>query len=199
MNQLMGNPTDQPVPAIVAAAFARAERHGFALSSEPTVGRLLATLAAATPIGGRILELGTGVGAGLAWIVHGLGTRADVQVISIEANAATAATALAASWASFVDVQIGDAETLLPMLGQFDLIFADAEGGKWSGLALTVAALQAGAVLVVDDMDLYRYADPVHRTSITRVREHLIGEARLVCVELPVSSGIIVATRRAEA
>ena len=34
-----------------------------------------------------------------------------------------------------------DAEALLPELGAFDLIFADAPAGKWTGLDRTLAAL----------------------------------------------------------
>jgi hypothetical protein len=69
--------TTNDVPPGVAAAYERARHSGFALSCEPEVGRLLATLAAAVPEHGAILEMGTGVGVGCAWIVHGLGARSD--------------------------------------------------------------------------------------------------------------------------
>ena len=41
---------------------------------------------------------------------------------------------------------------LFDELGQFSLIFADAPGGKWEGLDRTIAALEPGGLLVVDDM-----------------------------------------------
>ena len=47
------------------------------MACEPGVGRLLAVLAAAVPVYGRILEMGTGVGVGTAWIVYGLGSDAE--------------------------------------------------------------------------------------------------------------------------
>ena len=72
------------LPAAVQAAYDRADELGFPLSCEPAVGQLLAVLSAAVPPGGRVLELGTGVGAGLAWIVSGLGDRDDVEVVSVE-------------------------------------------------------------------------------------------------------------------
>ena len=74
------------LPDMVAAAYRRAADAGFELSSEPEVGRLLACLAAAVPPQGRVLELGTGVGAGLAWLVHGLGERTDVTVVSVDVD-----------------------------------------------------------------------------------------------------------------
>ena len=44
-------------------------------------------------------------------------------------------------------------------LSLFDLVFADAPGGKWTGLDSTISALNPGGVLVVDDMDPGRYED----------------------------------------
>ena len=48
----------------------------------------------------------------------------------------------------------GDGAEVVGRLGQFDLIFADAPGGKIFKLRRTVAALREGGVIVVDDMDL---------------------------------------------
>ncbi|MFI5046142.1 MAG: hypothetical protein ACHQIG_03685 [Acidimicrobiia bacterium] len=47
-------------------ARARARDLGFELSCEDEVGALLAALAAAVPVGSRVVELGTGAGVGLA-------------------------------------------------------------------------------------------------------------------------------------
>ena len=109
----------------------KASDYGFALSCEPIVGRFLALLAAKTPSSGRVLELGTGAGVGLAWILHGLGSRTDVAVTTVEHDRRTLAIAQMTEWPSYVRFLHGDAEALLPELGLFDLIFADAEGGKW--------------------------------------------------------------------
>jgi predicted O-methyltransferase YrrM len=76
------------------------------------------------------------------------------------------------------------------------LIFADAPGGKWSGLDLSIAALAPGGVLLVDDMDRQRYTEPEHRVTIDGIRRTLSDDQRLVTTELPVGSGLILATRR---
>ena len=57
------------LPRSVLAAYERAGRAGFQLACEAEVGRLLAALAPAVPRGGRVLEIGTSVGVGLAWLV----------------------------------------------------------------------------------------------------------------------------------
>jgi demethylmenaquinone methyltransferase/2-methoxy-6-polyprenyl-1,4-benzoquinol methylase len=182
-------------PAVVQAAARRGADHGFAYSCEPTVGALLAVLAAATPPTARILELGTGFGVGTAWLAHGLAGRQDVRLVTVERDKAIADEVAAYAWPVPVEVLTGDVESLLPTLGTFDLIFADAEGGKWSGLDLTIAALRPGAVLVVDDMDLDRYSEDSHRAAVDAVRQSLTGDPDLTAVELPTASGIILATR----
>lgn len=140
------------VPALVAAATGRARSAGFRLSCDPAVGQLLAVLAAHLPAGARVLELGTGAGVGTAWIASGLLRRADVTVITVERDPQTAALAVGGVWPHFVDLRVGDALGVLGEAGAFDFIFADAPGGKWSGLDRTIAALRPHGLLVVDDM-----------------------------------------------
>jgi hypothetical protein len=84
---------DIPVPSLVAEATARARREGLSLSCDPAAGRLLAVLAARLPAGARVLEPGTGTGAGTAWIAAALLPRTDVTVITVEKDPGTAALA----------------------------------------------------------------------------------------------------------
>jgi len=86
----------QELPGSVLASYERAARAGFQLACEADVGRLPAALAAAVPSGGRVLEIGTGVGVGLAWLVHGLGARRDVEVVTVELDDEVQRTALSA-------------------------------------------------------------------------------------------------------
>ena len=129
-------------------------------------------------------------------MVAGLDPRDDVEVTTVETDAQLAAVVRDAGLPAYVRPVEGDAVALLPQLGDFDLIFADAEGGKWIGLDLTIAALRPGGVLVVDDMDLARYSDADYREQTTRVRERLVEDAGLVTVELEAGSGFVLATRR---
>lgn len=191
--------TSRPeLPATVAAAYVRAERHGFTLSCEPEVGRLLATLAASTPAGGRILEMGTGVGVGTSWIVHGVGGRDDVQVVSVDLDEQASAIAREASWPAWVTLRVGDVLEVLDELGRFDLIFADAQGGKWTGLDRTIAALRPGGLLLVDDMTPPRWMDDAHERHTARVRATLLSHPELTSAELACGSGMILCTRRRE-
>jgi len=185
------------VPPSVVAAERRAAEHGFEHSCERGVGDVIAVLAAATPPNGRILELGTGLGVGLAWILSGLGARTDVEVVSIEWDAGRVLSIAEIDLPAHASIVAGDIEALLPTLGQFDLIFADAEAGKWTGLDLTIATLAPRALLLVDDMEISRYDSSHDRSLVEVVREALMTDPRLVAVELNVGSGMILASRRA--
>ncbi|MFI6071349.1 O-methyltransferase [Actinoplanes sp. NPDC051343] len=172
----------------VQDALDRAGAAGFTISSEPPAGPLLAVLAAAVPPGGRILEIGTGTGVGLAWLVEGLGGRTDVEVRSVEHDPRLGRLAAEADWPENVTLHEGDVLDLLDTLGTFDLIFADAEGGKWHGLDRTIAALAPGGHLLVDDM-----ATAHEQTA--RVRDTLLTHPGLTVVELACGTGLILATR----
>ncbi|WP_327587386.1 class I SAM-dependent methyltransferase [Nonomuraea sp. NBC_00507] len=146
-----------------------------------------------------MLEIGTGAGVGLAWLVSGLLPRADVTVTTIECDLGRAELVTNGDWPGFVDFRSGDALDLLPGLGTFDLVFADAEAGKQVGLELTIAALSPRGMLVVDDMVPAPAVvwDAEFAGRQEAVRRTLLGHERLVAVELAGhGSGVILATAR---
>jgi predicted O-methyltransferase YrrM len=186
------------LPDRVERATAVTAESGFDLSCDPEVGRLLSVLAATTPARGRILELGTGGGVGLAWIVHGLDARDDVEVLSIELDPANVACARRGAWPGFVSIVEGDALAVVPKSGAFDLVFADSEGGKWEGLDGTIAALRPGGLLLVDDMTPARWASEHHRVKTAEVRDRLVADPRLVAVEIAHGTGVVLCARRSD-
>ena len=139
--------------------------------------------------------MGTGVGVGSAWIVHGLGARSDVRVTTVDVDAQASVIAQSAVWPAFVTLRVADVLEVLDEIGRFDLIFADAQGGKWSGLERTIGALRPGGLLLVDDMTPPTWLDDAHRSHTERVRAKLLGDPQLTSVELACGSGMILATR----
>ncbi|MFF0000923.1 O-methyltransferase [Streptomyces avermitilis] len=193
----LGARSARQVPLAVGAAYDRARQVGFTKSSRPEVGALMAVLAAAVPAGGRVLELGTGVGMGLAWVMHGLRGRADVVVVSVEVDTEKSELVSRAGWPDQVSLVVGDAREVLPGMGTFDLIFLDIPGGlKASLLEETVTALRPGGQLLIDDMNPYWSEDQTTRKSADRRDpERLLGDSRVICTELRYSSGMILGTR----
>jgi predicted O-methyltransferase YrrM len=188
---------DIPVPSLVREATARARQAGFSLSCDPAVGRLLGMLAAHLPAGARVLELGTGTGVGTAWIASALLPRTDVTVLTVEKDPGTAALAAQGDWPGFVELRCADALAVLGEAGRFDLIFADAQGGKWEGLDRTIAALAPHGMLMVDDMTATPQWDAEQHDKQQHVRQALLTSPLLASVELRHGSGVILSTRRA--
>jgi predicted O-methyltransferase YrrM len=180
----------------VRVAVGRAEELGFELSSEPGVGALLASLAAAAPRDARIAELGTGAGVGLAWIVYGLGDRDDASVFTVDTNEELLATVAAAGWPDYVQFVHDDGAHAVREFAPFDLVFADAPGGKLEGLEGTIDALAPGGVLIVDDMDPARHTEDGLLAQLGQARDQILSDPSLVAAELDFASGVIVATKR---
>ena len=81
--------------------------------------------------------------------------------------------------------------------GTFDLIFADAQGGKWEGLDRTIAALNPGGLLVVDDMTPRPEWAAEQHARQAAVRRALLASPLLTSAELSHGSGVILSARRA--
>ena len=186
------------IPDSVSRAQLRANQSGFDLSSEPQVGLLVSCLANSVPIGGRILEIGTGFGVGLSWIVHGIGSRRDVEVVSVELDPAIAEATRRVGWPDWVSIVQGDGADLVGTLGSFDRIFPDTPGGKIFKLRKTISTLRPGGFLLVDNMDLTEHEDPDLRDGLPSVRDRLLAHPELVCADLPFASGVILAGKRRE-
>ena len=185
-------------PSLVRGAHAAALESGFEYSCDDSVGHLLAVLAAAVPRGGRILELGTGAGVGTAWIVHGLKDRLDVAVVTIERDPAVAVVAQSQAWPGCVEFVVGDAVELLPSVGHFDLVFADAQGGKWERLDLSIDSLTVGGLLLVDDMTPRSGWTADQAITQSNVRSALLVHPSLVACELDWATGVILCARAGE-
>lgn len=180
--------------SLVDAAVSEATASGFTASCDEQIGRLLSVLAAAVPPEGRILEIGTGAGVGTGWLAAGAATSVRVHTIELDGDR-SAATQAAMSWPANVTFHVGDAVEVTRSLGAFDLIFADAPGGKWFGLEETLAAVGPGGLLVVDDMTPARWESATHQHMTEAVRSHLLNDPRLVSVELPFGTGVILSAR----
>jgi Methyltransferase domain len=144
----------------------------------------------------RSVTVGTGVGAGLGWIWHGLGTRSDVSVVSVEVDEQRFKQAIEEKWPGFFRLIHGSIFELYSSLGQFDLIFADSGAGKWDGRDATLAAVKPGGILLMDDMTPPKWHFDKHEQLNAEVRTSLATHPDFVCVELAVATGIIVATKR---
>lgn len=168
---------------------------GFAMSCEARVGSLLATLAASKP-GGRILELGTGTGAGAAWLLDGMDP--DARLISVEADPTVQAIAVkrlgADARATFV---AADADAWLDGYdgAPFDMAFVDCRPGKFHRLADLLALLRVGGLYVVDDLLPQPTWPDDHWPRVAQFLGRLPEVAALRATSMAWASGLIVGAR----
>jgi predicted O-methyltransferase YrrM len=219
-----GAPPAPPLPPLVIQAYTLARQIGFpqtrqdarhgsdraaqdggrpepaiASASLPGVGRFLAMLAAGCH-GGRIGEIGTGVGVGTAWMAGAMPADCTLVTVEIDARRATAAAQLLASDRR-IRVLKGDARELLPPCGPFDLLFADGGWRDPAGLSDLVDLLRIGGRIVMDDVTpvLALPADSPLRDHDVK-RAFFFGDPRLFSTEvvLPdLHNSLLVGTRTA--
>ena len=172
---------------------AAATADGFAHSSTPPVGRLLAVLAAARP-GGRLGESGTGYGVGTAWLASGMLPTARLVTVECERRRAAAARRLFAADPR-VTVLAGD-WTDLREHGPFDLLFCDG-GGKRDDPDAVVDLLAPGGILVLDDFTPATSWPPTYGGTTDQLRLEYLTHPRVRATEAQVAPGmaVILATR----
>lgn len=144
-------PTRQPAP--LSGIVVDSREIGFQMSCEARVGSLLSDPGRVQAGWARILELGTGTGAGAAWLPDGMSRDATLTSVEVDPKAqaiavrhlgddlrVTFTTADADAWLSSYDGQ------------PFDLAFVDCRPGKFHRLPDLLALLRAGGRYVVDDL-----------------------------------------------
>jgi len=196
-------------PALVRQAWAVARRVGFPLTRDdpghgrgsaslPGTGRFLAVLAAGCT-GGRIAELGTGVGIGTAWMSDAM--PADCTLVTAEIDPARAAAAAGLlSSDPRVRVLVGDASAVLAPFAPFDLIFCDGGLREMAGFRALVDWLTPGGRIVMDDVTPVKALSPDSALlQADPKRQMFAAEERLTWTEvvLPdLENSLLVGTRR---
>ncbi|MER6910422.1 class I SAM-dependent methyltransferase [Streptomyces sp. NPDC000594] len=189
--------TPKHLPDTLESLRAKARAAGFGMSSEDRTGSLLAALAATRPQG-RILELGTGVGEGTAWLLSGMD--ADSRLVTVELDPALQSLAREQLGADpRVTWVTGDGgEWLEQYDGEpFDLVFADTWPGKFTHLDRALALVAPGGTYLVDDLLPQPGWPEGHASSVAGLLERLEERADFRSVRMTWASGLLMAVRPA--
>jgi predicted O-methyltransferase YrrM len=187
------NPSQLPTP--LPALRAAAHTAGFTMSCDARTGSLLATLAAARP-GGRILELGTGVGEGTAWLLSGMG--ASAELVSVELDDAVQGIARERLGGDErVTFVTGDGGRWLEEYdgAPFDLVFADTWPGKFTHLDRALELVAPGGTYLVDDLSPQPGWPEDHETAVEQLLAALEERPGFRTTRLAWSSGLLIAVR----
>ncbi|GLF92926.1 O-methyltransferase [Streptomyces yaizuensis] len=182
-------------PEVLLSLRSRARAAGFGMSSEERTGALLAALAAARP-GGRILELGTGVGEGTAWLLSGMDPRS--RLVSVELDTALQALArehlgsdprvtfVAGDGGAWLDGYDGE---------PFDLVFADTWPGKFTHLDRVLELVAPGGTYLIDDLLPQPGWPEGHAAPLAELLDRLERRTDFRTVRMTWASGLLMAVR----
>lgn len=169
---------------------------GFTMPSDRQIGALLCSLVASKP-GGHFLELGTGIGLSLCWMIEGMDQASQLYSIDNDPSLSAIAegyfgedqrvTIICQDGGVWIKSYDGPA---------FDLIFADAWPGKYFDLEETLACLKPGGFYVIDDMLPTEDWPEGHHEKASHLIQYLEASSQLRLVKMNWSTGVIVATKR---
>ncbi len=169
---------------------------GFDMASDNKAGSLLRSLVASKPAG-CFLELGTGIGASLCWMQHGMGPQSKLISIDNDPKLIEIARSFFEQDKRLTLVCEDGAEWIKSYQGEsFDLIFADAWPGKYKCLGETLQILKPGGFYVIDDMLPQSNWPDGHAEKAAALLEHLTQREDLVLSIMEWSTGVVVGTKK---
>lgn len=185
----------QHLPELLPDVEARSQKIGFSMPSDHYVGSLLRTLVSSKP-DSRILELGTGTGLSLAWIIDGMD--AESRLITIDNDPKLTEIAegyfggdkrveiLCEDGAKWIDSYEGEG---------FDLVFADAWPGKYSHIEKVLQLINVGGFYIIDDMSIHPNWPAGHEENVQQLIDYLEKREDFHLTKLNWSTGIILMSR----
>lgn len=182
-------------PGAIRAIQADINALGFAMASEPKTGALLAVLAA-SKIGGRFLELGTGTGLGTAWLLAGMDPGSRLDTVDTDPNVVAVARRHLGS-DSRVTFHVSDGAEFISRSqgGQFDLIYADAWPGKFTHLDEALSLLRIGGIYFIDDLSPQPNWPDGHAPKVPALIDALERRPQFATVKLAWASGLMIVVR----
>ncbi|MEU1491533.1 O-methyltransferase [Streptomyces sp. NPDC005775] len=190
---------DKPstLPTSLPALRAAAREAGFTLSCEERTGNLLTVLAAQRP-GGRVLELGTGVGEGTAWLLSGMDDASHLVTVELDETVQEVAREQLGSDPRVTFVAGDGGAWLQSYEGEpFDLLFADTWPGKFTHLERALRLVAPGGTYLIDDLDPQPGWPEGHGASVERLLADLEGREDFRTVRMAWASGLLMAVRSA--
>ncbi len=168
---------------------------GFTMPSDERAGSLLRTLVATKP-NGHFLELGTGMGLSLSWMVDGIDSGSQVvsidndqsliDLVSLEFEQDTNVTLTCVDGAEWIRNYSGPA---------FDLIFADAWPGKYELLEETLEMVKPGGLYIIDDMCEQPNWPEGYADKADKLSKHLLSRTDFTITQLNWSTGIFICVK----
>ncbi len=176
----------------------KSEEIGFTMPSDLYLGTFLKTLISSKPCG-RFLELGTGIGLSLSWMIDGMDTNSSLITVDNDVELITIAKGFFGN-DDRVELVCEDGTSWIKNYKgkTFDLVFADSWPGKYSEIDEVLDLVSIGGFYIVDDM-AYTPNWPVgHDKNVDRLVSYLESRTDFNLTKMNWSTGLVVAVRASE-
>ena len=183
------------IPALYPELLDKSSEIGFQMPSDQYIGTLLKTLVASKPVG-NFLELGTGIGLSLSWMLDGMDNASKLTSIDNDGSLIAIAKEFFATEERLrLECQDGTTWIKQNQHKKFDLIFADAWPGKYDLLDETLGMLKSGGFYVIDDMNPQSNWPDGHADKATALITELENRKDITLTKMDWSTGVIVAVK----
>lgn len=169
---------------------------GFTMPSDLYIGSLLKTLISSKP-GANILELGTGIGLSLSWMIDAMDSQSSLISVDNDANLGAIAHQYFGHDERVKIVCQDGTDWINNYKGSnFDLIFADAWPGKYSGIDTILKLVKKGGFYVIDDMNVQSNWPVGHQAHVDELVAYLENREDFTLTKMNWSTGLIIAVRK---
>ncbi|MEO9893922.1 class I SAM-dependent methyltransferase [Aurantibacter sp.] len=183
------------IPVIHNAITRKSKQIGFTMPSDLYIGTLLKTLISSKP-GAHILELGTGIGLSLSWMIDGMDANSSLITVDNDSELIVIANQYFGNDGR-VQIVCEDGSKWIKNYNadKFDLVFADAWPGKYSELEELLDLIKIGGFYIIDDMKVQSNWPVGHEDNVDRLVAYLEKRDDLNITKMDWSTGLIIAVK----
>jgi predicted O-methyltransferase YrrM len=184
------------IPKLHVELERKAAEIDFTMPSDLFIGTLLKTLISSKPKG-RFLELGTGIGLSLSWMVDGMDANSSLISVDNDAELIDIAKEYFGKDGRLKLVSADATDWIKKYSGEkFDLIFADAWPGKYSEIQELLSLVQIGGFYIVDDMSAQPNWPNGHQKNVDELIAYLENRKDITLTKMSWSTGLIIAVKK---
>lgn len=191
----MNDSNIQDLPIIHSEIERKSKEIGFTMPSDLYIGTLLKTLISSKPAG-KFLELGTGIGLSLSWMIDGMGENANLITVDNDPELISIAEHYFSKDERIEIICEDGTEWIRNYKGdKFDLVFADAWPGKYSETDSILELIKIGGFYIIDDMSVQPNWPDGHDENVDRLVDYLENRIDFNLTKMDWSTGLIIAVK----
>ena len=184
------------IPKIHLEIKRKSKEIGFTMPSDLFIGTLLKTLITSKPKS-NLLELGTGIGLSLSWMIDGMDSDSKLITVDNDFELIEIAKSYFGTDKKVEIVCADGTEWIKNYSGdKFDLIFADAWPGKYSEINEILNLVKIGGFYIIDDMLAQPNWPDNHQEKVDKLIDYLENREDFNLTKMNWSTGIIIATKK---